>query len=127
MNRHTTTGPVVRISSPQHCPERDDPRWTDWLTGTERVYAHSLARAEEHLSARKAAKEAVAQLVGWPGTPPWQDMEILRRADEAPVLRVRGRLADWMGEQGLATPRVSLTHARGYAAALAWFPSGGER
>ncbi|MFC0842497.1 hypothetical protein ACFH04_01930 [Streptomyces noboritoensis] len=128
MNHHTTTtAPVVRISPPQQCPERHDRRWTDWLTDTELVYAHSLARTEEHLSARKAAKEAAAHLLGWPGQPPWQDMEICRRADEAPVLRVHGRLAQWMGEHGLATPQVSLTHARGYAAALAWFPRGGER
>ncbi|OAR24120.1 hypothetical protein A8W25_16845 [Streptomyces sp. ERV7] len=127
MNHHTTAGPVVRISPPQQCPERDDPRWTDWLTDTERAYAHSLARAEEHLSARKAAKEAAARLLGWPGPPPWQDMEIRRASDEAPTLRVRGALAQWMADHGLANPRISLTHARGYAAALAWFPAGGER
>ncbi|WP_329403603.1 hypothetical protein [Streptomyces melanogenes] len=124
---HGTTGPVVRITPPQHCPERHDPRWPDWLTGGERAYALSLARAEEHLSARKAAKEAAARLLGWPGPPPWQDMEIRRHPDEAPVLRVHGELARWMAEHGLATPRVSLTHARGYAAALAWFPADGER
>lgn len=84
MNPPGTAGPVVRISPPQHCPERHDPRWCDWLTGAERAYALSLARAEEHLSARKAAKEAVARLLGWPGPPPWQDMEIRRRSDEAP-------------------------------------------
>ncbi|PKV83042.1 holo-ACP synthase [Streptomyces sp. TLI_146] len=127
MNSPTTACPALRISWPQHCPPRDDPRWNEWLTGTERAYAHSLARAEEHLSARKAAKEAAAQLLGWPGPPPWQDMEIRRRTDRAPVLTVRGPLARWMREQGLVTPHVSLTHARGYAAALAWYPSGGER
>ncbi len=126
MNHDSTPGPVVRITPPQHCPDRDDPRWTDWLTDIERRYAYSLARAEEHLSARKAAKEAAAHLLGWPGTPPWQDMEVWRRTDEAPVLRVRDELARWMGERGLATPRISLTHARGYAAAVAWFPPGAE-
>ncbi|WP_369373325.1 holo-ACP synthase [Streptomyces sp. cg36] len=112
---------VVRIAAPHDAPDRLDGRWAHWLTEHERAYALGLARAEEHLLARRTAKEAVAELLALPGPPPWQEMEIRRSAGGAPRLHLSGGLAERVRESGPAVPCVSLTHARGYAAALAWW------
>ncbi|MEU5432026.1 hypothetical protein AB0G73_01465 [Streptomyces sp. NPDC020719] len=125
MTTSTMAPTVARIAEPHQAPDRHDERWSWWLTEGERAYALGLARAEEHLLVRRTAKEAAAQLLGWPGPPPWQDMEIRRRAGGAPTLHLRGALADWAAARGLPVPRISLTHARGHAAALAWWPTEG--
>ncbi|WP_043262980.1 hypothetical protein [Streptomyces sp. CT34] len=116
---------ALRLATPQQTPAAGDPRWAHWLTEAELAYAHGLLRAEEHLSARKLAKEVGWDLLGWPYEPPWQDMEIRRRPGAAPVLHLGGEPAPGTRGHGTARPGVSLAHARGYAAALAWLPSAG--
>ncbi|MGW1052734.1 hypothetical protein AB5L52_43525 [Streptomyces sp. CG4] len=116
---------ALRLATPQQTPPAGDPRWARWLTEAELAYAHGLLRTEEHLSVRKLAKEAGLDLLAWPYPPPWQDMEIRRRPGAAPVLHLGGELAPRTRGHGAARPGVSLAHARGYAAALAWLPSAG--
>ena len=61
---------------------------------------------------------------GWPDPAPWQDVEIRREPSGRPRVALTGRLAEWARRRGLPVPQVSLTHAAGYAAALAWLPGG---
>jgi holo-[acyl-carrier protein] synthase len=101
-------------------PPPGDPTWRDWLSPAELAYCGGLRYAGEHLVARAMAKQAAANAVGWPGPVPWADLEIRRQPDCAPELVVVADLRQWCVEQGLAAPGVSLTHAGGHAAAVAW-------
>ena len=82
------------------------------FTEAERAYAAARPRPAMHLAARFCAKEAVAkalELRAWS----WQDIEVLREGG-APQVCLRGALA----ECGVCV-RVSLTHTRGLAGAVA--------
>jgi holo-[acyl-carrier protein] synthase len=83
------------------------------FTDAERAYAASRARPGQHLAARFCAKEAVAkalELEAWS----WRDVEV--GADGRPTLHgeVARRAAQLGGEV-----RLSLTHTRGMAGAVA--------
>ena len=101
-------------------PAPSDPVWQQWLSPAELAYCHGLRQAGEHLAARAVGKQAAASAVGWPGPVPWPDLEIRRQPDCAPDLVVVGDLRQWCYDQGFSTPGLSLSHAGGHAAALAW-------
>ncbi|MDC0771407.1 holo-ACP synthase [Streptomyces sp. HD] len=114
---------ALALTSPAFVPPPDDARWGDWLTREELAFSYGYRRAHEHLSARKAAKEAVAQLLGWPLCPAtWHAMEVRRRPGSAPTMEFHGVAADHLRTLHLPRPAVSLAHAKGCAAALAWLP-----
>src|SRR6478672_13321611 len=86
------------------------------FTPEERAYAAAHARPAIHLAARFCAKEAVAKalaLDGWAFT----DVEVVA-TDTAPEVRLSGRAAERAQELG-TFPRISLTHTRDTAAAVA--------
>jgi len=86
------------------------------FTDAERAYAASRARPAMHLAARFCAKEAVAKalaLDAWS----FSDVEVLR-GEGAPTVRLSGAAAARARELG-ADVRVSLTHTRGMAGAVA--------
>jgi holo-[acyl-carrier protein] synthase len=93
------------------------PRLAERLfTDGERAYAASRARPAMHLAARFCAKEAVAkalELREWS----WRDVEVVG-GGEPPSVRLAGTAAARASELG-ATVRVSLTHTRGMAGAVA--------
>jgi holo-[acyl-carrier protein] synthase len=93
-------------------PVADVPRVE--LDPAEIAYCTGLRRADEHLAARVLARHAVAAALGWPGEPPWRDIAIRREASGRPYAVLSGALA------GCPVPGVSLSHAGGHAAALAW-------
>jgi phosphopantetheinyl transferase (holo-ACP synthase) len=101
-------------------PDPGDPEWRRWLGPAELAYSAGLRRAGEHLAARVLARRVVADALGWTGEPPWHDIAIHREPSGRPVVVLRGALAG----RGSAVPGVSLSHAAGYAAALAWLPAG---
>lgn len=101
-------------------PEPGDPAWTEWLSPAELAYCHGMQRAGEHLAARLLAKQAAADAVGWPLEVPWADLEIRRRQLAGPELVVVGDLRQWCADQGVRSPGVSITHAAGHTAAVAW-------
>ncbi|MCI3927957.1 hypothetical protein [Streptomyces sp. AN091965] len=116
-------GPALVLLSPAQIPDPDDARWHDWLTAEEISFSHGFHRAHEHLAARKAAKAAVASLLGLPPDPRLcRALEVLRAPGAGPVLRLGGAAERLLRGEGLPHPRVSLTHARGHAAALVWLP-----
>jgi holo-[acyl-carrier protein] synthase len=108
-------------------PPPTDPIWREWLTAAELAYCASLRYVSDHLAVRALAKRVTVRLLGWPGEVPWQAVEIRRRPPGAPEVRLAGELDRWRRDRGLPVPGVSLTHAGGYAAALAWLPEGGSR
>lgn len=86
------------------------------FTDGEREYAARHARPAVHLAARFCAKEAVAKalaLDAWA----WQDVEVVA-TDTAPDVLLTGAAAARAAELGVA-PRISLTHTRQTAAAVA--------
>ena len=86
------------------------------FTDAERAYADSHARPAIHLAARFCAKEAVAKalaLEGWA----FLDVEVVA-TEAAPQVRLSGTAAARAAELGVE-PRISLTHTRETAAAVA--------
>jgi holo-[acyl-carrier protein] synthase len=82
----------------------------------ERAYAARHARPALHLAARFCAKEAVAKalaLESWA----FADVEVVTTGG-APTLRLSGAAAARAAELGVQ-PRISLTHTRTTAAAVA--------
>ena len=99
-----------------------DRAWRQLVSHAELVYCQGFARAGEHLAVRVAAKQAIVEVLEWPGPVPWLQIEILRTPASAPVVSLTGSIERWCRQAGLPVPQVSLSHAAGYAAALAWLP-----
>lgn len=115
---------ALALVPPTQAPAPYDPLWTDWLTPGEMAFSHGFRRSHEHLAARKAAKEAVADLLGCPvDHAMWQAMEVRRTPGAAPTMALHGAPARHLQSLHRPHPGISLTHAKGYAAALAWFPA----
>jgi len=86
------------------------------FTPEEREYADAHARPAVHLAARFCAKEAVAKalaLEAWA----FRDVEVVA-TESAPEVRLTGAAAQRAAELGVQ-PRISLTHTRETAAAVA--------
>ena len=72
------------------------------------------------LAARFAAKEAVAKALGTGlGDVAWTEIEILRAASGAPVLRLHGKAQALSDQLGLRQWSISLSHTREIAIATA--------
>jgi holo-[acyl-carrier protein] synthase len=84
------------------------------FTDAERAYAAARARPARHLAARFAAKEAVLKALGVPGGFGLGEVEVI--AGEPPTVGLSGRAA--LAADGRAV-KISLTHSRDYAAAVA--------
>ena len=86
------------------------------FTDDERAYADAHARPAIHLAARFCAKEAVAKalaLEAWA----FRDVEVVA-TDAAPEVKLSGAAAARAAELGVH-PRISMTHTRQTAAAVA--------
>jgi len=79
----------------------------------ERDYAAARARPGRHLAARFAAKEAVVKALGLSGFG-LGEVEVV--AGEPPTVRLSGRAAEAGGDSAV---RISLTHSKDFAAAVA--------
>ena len=78
-----------------------------------------VGSSPDSLSARFAAKEAVAKALGTGiGKVSWQDIEILRGPAREPQLHLHGNAAILAQEQGLVEWAISLTHSRTHAIAV---------
>ena len=88
---------------------------------TEIAYARSMKKADLHLAARFAAKEAISKAFGTGIGEQlgWKDMEILRRDTGEPYVVMHGKGLALMKSRGATAIHVSLSHTDGYAAASA--------
>lgn len=94
------------------------PRLADRLfTAGERAYAQQRAWPAQHLAARFCAKEAVAKALAMEA---WSflDVEVVRE-DGAPSVLLHGAVARRATELGVVEVKISLTHTRRDAAAVA--------
>lgn len=91
------------------------------FTEAEREYCERQQRPELHYAARFAAKEAVAKAFGTGIGKEigWLEMEIVRRSSGEPDLVLSGGAKIHAAERGITEVKVSLTHAKHYAAANA--------
>ncbi|AEJ39121.1 4'-phosphopantetheinyl transferase [Sulfobacillus acidophilus TPY] len=72
----------------------------------------------QYLAARFAAKEAIIKAVGGLRGSRYRQIEILRQPGQAPRVVISGPLGEWL-EQYRLDVRVSLSHERDYAVAMA--------
>ena len=86
------------------------------FTEGELEYANARRRPAVHLAARFAAKEAAVKALGLSGGFGLREIEVV--AGEPPRLLLSGGAAEAAEGQGVEL-RVSLTHSRDYAAAVA--------
>jgi holo-[acyl-carrier protein] synthase len=86
------------------------------FTERERAYAAGRARPGQHLAARFCAKEAVTKALGLDVFRP-REVEVLS-GGEAIGLRLHGQAAARAAQLGVEV-RISLTHSRGVAGAVA--------
>lgn len=91
------------------------------FTGAEREYCSGKKRPELHYAARWAAKEAVSKAFGTGigAEVAWTDIEVLHGKNGAPNLRLHGAGAAFAKREGIREVKISLTHAKCYAAANA--------
>lgn len=91
------------------------------FTVSEREYCESQRRPGIHFAARFAAKEAVAKAFGTGIGKDlgWLDMEITRKPSGEPELALGGAGKAFAERQGIGEVKISLSHAKHYAAANA--------
>ena len=100
--------------------------WATFLTSAERGYAGGRLRADEHIAARMAARQAVMDVLGWEAPPPWRAIEVVRGPAGEPRVSLSGAAEEFRRSRGHPVPGISLSHAAGFAAAVAWLPDTGE-
>jgi holo-[acyl-carrier protein] synthase len=88
------------------------------FTPVEREMGHAS------LAARWAAKEALAKALGAPGGLSWQDVEVVRGPNGAPVLTITGTVAARAADLGITGLHLSMTHDAGLASAVVVAESG---
>ena len=91
------------------------------FTSAECAYCESQRHSALHYAARFAAKEAVAKAFGTGIGKDlgWLDMEIVRKESGEPHLVLSGAGKAFAEKNGIVEVKISLTHARHYAAANA--------
>jgi holo-[acyl-carrier protein] synthase len=109
--------PVERIA--RLAPEGKDPDRI--FTAGELAYCRGKPRADEHLAARFAAKEAVFKAIGtgWSEGVTWTDVEIAPGERGRPQVKLDGKLAAYAEREGLVDVDVSLSHTSELAIAYA--------
>lgn len=96
------------------------------FTEDERSYAARRRDPAERLAARFAAKEAVMKALGVGlGAFPLRDVAVASEPSGAPVLVLTGAAAALAAERGVSGWRLSLTHTRHTAVAVAVALGGG--
>ena len=91
------------------------------FTAAEREYCGAKKQSTLHFAARFAGKEAVSKAFGTGigANASLRDIEILNDAAGAPQVQLSGAAGRFAEAQGITKVRISLTHARDYAAANA--------
>jgi holo-[acyl-carrier protein] synthase len=91
------------------------------FTAEERAYCSKQKRPELHYAARWAAKEAVSKAFGTGigEEVAWTEVEVLRGDAGEPSLRLHGAGKEFAERKGIKEVKISLTHAKHYAAANA--------
>ena len=113
---------VIEVERIEDAMEEFGDRFLDRIfTEEERDYCLNQKRPAIHFAARWAAKEAVSKAFGTGigELLAWQDMEIARLHSGEPEMILHGRGRQFVEERGITQVKISLTHAKNYAAANA--------
>lgn len=113
---------VIEIERIEAAIEEFDGHFLERIfTEAEREYCGKQSRPVIHYAARWAAKEAVSKALGTGigKNLRWTDVEVLRRASGEPEISLSGAAKEFADKHGVAEIKVSLTHAKHYAAANA--------
>jgi len=90
------------------------------FTQDEQDYSMRARDPAERLAARFAAKEAVLKALGAGiGSSPLRDVEVVRAPSGAPTVVLHGAAAALAAERGVTAWKVSLTHTKTMAEAVA--------
>ncbi|MBG70906.1 MAG: holo-[acyl-carrier-protein] synthase [Roseibacillus sp.] len=91
------------------------------FTVDERDYCLKQKRPAVHFAARWSAKEATSKALGTGigELLSWGDMEVVRRQSGEPEMVLRGAGLGFCSQHGIEQIKISLTHAKLYAAANA--------
>ncbi|MFE1645832.1 holo-ACP synthase [Microbacterium sp. P01] len=100
----------------------DIPRFERSLERTPRLLERLFSPAERalpprSLAARYAAKEALIKALGGSDGVHWTEIEVTPEASGRPWFTLSGSTADTVGERGIATLHLSMSHDGGIAAA----------
>ena len=98
------------------------------FTPAERAYCDTKSVPALYYAARFAAKEAVSKALGTGigSHASWLDLEVVHDARGAPQLALGATAAAFAKDHGIIDIKISLTHARDYAAAVAIASAGGD-
>ena len=113
---------VIEVERIEEAVEEFGERFLERIfTGGERDYCGRQKRPEIHYAARWAAKEAVSKAFGTGIGPElgWTEIEVVRRESGEPVLVLSGKAKAFAENLGIREVKISLTHAKHYAAANA--------
>jgi holo-[acyl-carrier protein] synthase len=95
---------------------------------TPREVEYCLAKSNkyQHLAARFAAKEAVykALSTAWDEGLSWQNIEILNEINGMPIVRLSGKLKDFLSVD--KSLKISISHSRDYVAVVAIIDKNGS-
>ncbi|MFZ2325144.1 MAG: holo-ACP synthase [Ignavibacteriaceae bacterium] len=88
-------------------------------TKNELDYCLSKYNKYQHLAARFAAKEAIYKALasGWEKEATWKSMEITNEASGLPVVKLLGKLNEFVSDD--KDIKVSLSHSENYVVAVA--------
>ena len=91
------------------------------FTEAEKEYCRKQNRPAVHFAARWSAKEATSKALGTGigEALSWKDMEVVRRQTGEPEMVLNGDGLAFSRQQGIEQIKISLTHAKNYAAANA--------
>jgi holo-[acyl-carrier protein] synthase len=113
---------IVEVERVQRIWERHGDRFAGRiLTPAEQAQCATTAEPWRFLAKRFAAKEAISKCLGTGiGVAlSWQDLELLRDADGAPLVQLSHRAGALAARRGGARVLVSLSDERAYAVAFA--------
>ncbi len=88
-------------------------------TDTELKYSLSKKNKYQHLAARFAAKEAIAKALatGWSKGFRWKDIEIFNEESGMPNVKLKGNLANFLGND--KSLKITMSHSENYVTCFA--------
>ena len=91
------------------------------FTDQEIQYCRQRHAATQHFAGRWAAKEAVLKSLGsgWIKGINWRDLEVRNDKSGQPKVAFRGGIRDIVEQKGIKDIRISISHCRSHATALA--------